>query len=167
MSDTRSSPPLYFGFFQSFPQHPKFWTRRSESNRRVRDLQSPALPLGYPASAIPTSFYFAAARIAFIIRWAKHNRESADATGFLHAFALHLVVKFHHLWVINIPMAEVVVVVVHNLGFVTIAFFADCAPIVWIAPFPDSVFFAVFCPTLIAGEHPFLFFFSLFSDVHN
>ena len=81
----------------------------------IRDLQSPALPLGYPASAIPTSFYFAAARIAFIIRWAKHNRAPADATGFLHAFALHLVVKFHHVWVIHIPMAEVVVVVVHGL----------------------------------------------------
>jgi hypothetical protein len=81
----------------------------------IRDLQSPALPLGYPASAIPTSFYFAAARIAFIIRWAKHNREPADATGFLHALALHLAVKFHHVWVVHVfPAAEVVVVVVHK-----------------------------------------------------
>ena len=81
----------------------------------IRDLQSPALPLGYPASAIPASFYFAAARIAFIIRWAKHNREPADATGFLHALALHLAVKFHHVWVVHIfPAAEVVVVVVHK-----------------------------------------------------
>src|SRR5690349_10283423 len=27
----------------------KFWRRGSESNRRIRLLQSPALPLGYPA----------------------------------------------------------------------------------------------------------------------
>ena len=81
----------------------------------IRDLQSPALPLGYPASAIPTSFYFAAARIAFIIRWAKHNRAPADATGFLHALVLHLAVKFHHVWVVHVfPAAEVVVVVVHK-----------------------------------------------------
>ena len=30
----------------------KKWTRRSESNRRIRDLQSPALPLGYSADKI-------------------------------------------------------------------------------------------------------------------
>ena len=35
-----------------FPTLTKFWTRRSESNRRVRDLQSPALPLGYSAERI-------------------------------------------------------------------------------------------------------------------
>ena len=48
-------------------------------------LQRVVLPFDHPALAIPASFYFAAARIAFIIRWAKHNRAPADATGFLHA----------------------------------------------------------------------------------
>jgi len=66
---------------------------------------------------------------------------------------LHLVVKFHHVWVIHIPMAEVVVVVVHNLGFVTIALFADCAPIIWIAPFSNLVFLAVLCAALVTGYH--------------
>ena len=116
-------------------------------------LQRVVLPFDHPALAIPASFYFAAARIAFIIRWAKHSRESADATGFLHAFALHLVVKFHHVWVIHIPMAEVVVVVVHNLGFVTVALFANYAPVVWVAPFPDFVFLAVLCAALVTGYH--------------
>ena len=109
-------------------------------------LQRVVLPFDHPALAIPASFYFAAARIAFIIRWAKHNRESADATGFLHALVLHLAVKFHHVWVVHVfPAAEVVVVVVHNLGFVAIALFANYAPVVWVAPFPDFVFLAVFC----------------------
>ena len=50
-------------------------------------------------------------------------------------------------------MAEVVVVVVHNLGFVAIALFANYAPVVWVAPFPDFVFFAVLCAALVAGYH--------------
>jgi hypothetical protein len=44
------------------------WRRGSESNRRIRLLQSPALPLGYPADGVPVKIGHAAGRASGSLR---------------------------------------------------------------------------------------------------
>jgi len=50
--DAKEKPHRLIGIRQNHEAHYRGWRRGTESNRRMGLLQSPALPLGYPAITI-------------------------------------------------------------------------------------------------------------------